>query len=68
MTTETKTDKYQEKAREAGIKVRKVIDATTGEVTEIAEEVEARILENPVQATVAALAVGFIVGLLLGRR
>lgn len=56
------------RAREAGAKVRHVIDGATGEVTEIAETVEAKINEKPVQSTLIALAAGVFLGMLLGRR
>ena len=59
---------YERKAREAGVKMRQVIDAASGEVTEVAEEVQTRILEKPVQSTMIALGVGFILGAILGRR
>ena len=61
-------DKYAEKARDAGAKVRQIIDGATGEVTDVAEVVESKINEKPVQATLIALAAGFVLGLLLRRR
>lgn len=62
------TDKYTAKAHEAGVKIRQVIDATTGEVSDVAETVEARIEQKPVQSTLIALGAGLILGLLLRRR
>ncbi len=60
---------YERKAREAGVKMRHVIDAASGEVTEIAEEVESSILEKPVQSTMIALGIGLVLGAILsGRR
>lgn len=59
---------YEQKAREAGVKVRHVIDAASGEVTEVAEVVETRILEKPVQSTMIALGIGLVLGAILGRR
>ncbi len=59
---------YEQKARDAGVKVRHVIDAASGEVTEIAEEVEGRILAKPVQSSMIALGIGLVLGAILGRR
>ena len=59
---------YEQKAREAGVKVRHVIDAASGEITEVAEEVETRILEKPVQSTMIALGIGLVLGAIFGRR
>ena len=59
---------YEQKAREAGVKVRHVIDSASGEIIEVAEEVETHILAKPVQSTMIALGVGFILGAILGRR
>ena len=68
MTTQSGKVHYTDKAREAGEKVRHVIDAATGEVSEIAENVEHRIQDKPVQSTLIALGAGLVLGLLLGRR
>ena len=68
MTTKSPKVHYTEKAREAGEKVRHVIDAATGEVSEIAENVEHRIQDKPVQSTLIALGVGLALGLLLRRK
>lgn len=57
-----------ERAREAGSKVRHMIDDASGEVSEFAKTVEARIQEKPVQSTVIALGAGLLLGLLLNRR
>jgi hypothetical protein len=59
---------YEQKARDAGVKVRHVIDAASGEVTEFAEEVESRILKKPVESTMLALGIGLVLGAILGRR
>ena len=59
---------YEQKARDAGVKMRHVIDAASGEVTEIAAEVETRILEKPVQSTMIARGIGLMLGAILGRR
>jgi len=63
-----KSDQYATQAREAGVKVRHIIDGAGSEVSHVAETVEARINEKPVQSTLVALAAGLFVGLLLGRR
>ncbi len=68
MKTDHTQDSYNEQARAAGVKVRQVIDAATGEVSEIAEVVETKIQQKPVQSTLIALAAGLFVGLLLRRR
>ncbi len=59
---------YEQKAREAGVKMRHVIDAASGEVTEVAETFENHIHEKPVQSTMIALGIGLVIGALLGRR
>jgi len=64
----SKSDEYAAKARDAGAKVRSIVDNATGEVSEISETVEARIHEKPVQSTLVALAAGFVLGMLFRRR
>ena len=61
-------ERLEKKARDAGVKVRHVIDSATGEVTEIAEEVETRILQKPLQSSVIALGIGLLLGAIFGRR
>ena len=63
-----KQDEYQARAREAGVKVRHIIDAASGEVTEVAENVENRINQKPVESSLIAMGVGLFLGLLLGGR
>lgn len=66
--SKSELDLKAEKARDAGVKVRHMIDAATGEISEVAEKMETRINAKPVPATLVALATGLFLGLLLRRR
>lgn len=66
--TKSELEMKAEKAREAGAKVRHVIDAATGEISEVAEKMEDRINAKPVPASLVALGVGVLLGMLIGRR
>ena len=68
MANEANHDACCKKAYDAGARARKVIDAATGEVSEITEEVQQTILKKPVQSTLIALGAGVILGMLLRRR
>ena len=61
-------EKFRTRGREAGAKIRQVIDAASGEVSEVTEVLEERIQRKPVQSTLIALAGGVLLGLLLRRR
>lgn len=64
----TKQKEYEDAARKAGAEVRHLIDAATGEISEIAEGLEQKITDKPVKASLVVLAAGVVLGLLLGRR
>lgn len=64
----TKQQNYENKARKTGAQLRQVIDSATGEVSHVADEVQARIKGEPVKSTLIALAAGVVLGLLFRRR
>ncbi len=61
-------DSTVDRAREAGTKVRHLIDEASGEVREISTAIESRVNEKPMQSSLIALGAGFILGMLLSRR
>lgn len=56
------------RAREAGAKVRNMLNDTSSEVSQLAHTVETRVNEKPVQSSLIALGIGFVLGALLSRR
>jgi len=55
-------------AKEAGCQVRKVVDKTFAEAKETANEVEGKIKQNPVKASLIAAGVGFLLGTIFSSR
>ena len=62
----TKSD-LRSAANEAGHKVRHFIDDASDRITHASETVTTQIRSNPVQSSMIALGVGFLVGLLARR-
>jgi ElaB/YqjD/DUF883 family membrane-anchored ribosome-binding protein len=60
-------DDLQDMARHAGQRVREVVDTYSHNVTDAAGNVTTKIRDNPLQASMIALGVGFIAGMLLRR-
>lgn len=56
------------RAREAGAKVRSMLDEASSEVSHVAQAVETRVNEKPMQSSLIALGIGFVLGALLSRR
>jgi ElaB/YqjD/DUF883 family membrane-anchored ribosome-binding protein len=62
------TDKIEETAREIGARVRPQIEEAKRRFTSLNESATAYIKENPGRCLVGAIAVGYLIGKLAGRR
>ena len=60
-------DDVENAAHRAGKKVRNYIDSAGDELVHASDSVKTQIRNKPVQSSVIALAIGFVIGTLLGR-